>query len=208
MKYSKCAVVVFCVIVMVSCREKPASTRPSVATPQLNLPTGSPANASPNTVLPGSNPVVGGSGSAAVNPAHGQPGHRCDIAVGAPLPGASQTASPAIPTSTASSTPSIQPVSLPAAGTATPAAAATGLNPEHGKPGHRCDIAVGAPLSSAPATNSTNAKAPAAPAELKPTPLAPDTLLAKGLNPAHGQPGHRCDVAVGKPLSEAKNASN
>jgi hypothetical protein len=24
------------------------------------------------------------------------------------------------------------------------------LNPEHGKPGHRCDIAVGAPLNSKP----------------------------------------------------------
>jgi len=25
------------------------------------------------------------------------------------------------------------------------------LNPAHGQPGHRCDIAVGAPLNSAPA---------------------------------------------------------
>ena len=26
---------------------------------------------------------------------------------------------------------------------------------------------------------------------------------ANGLNPAHGQPGHRCDIAVGQPLSSA-----
>ena len=30
-----------------------------------------------------------------------------------------------------------------------------GLNPPHGKPGHRCDIAVGAPLNSAPAKAAT-----------------------------------------------------
>ena len=30
-------------------------------------------------------------------------------------------------------------------------AVAAGMNPAHGQPGHRCDIAVGAPLNSAPA---------------------------------------------------------
>lgn len=56
-----------------------------------------------------------------------------------------------------------------------------GLNPAHGQPGHRCDIAVGAPLTS-PSSNSSM--------------LNSDTML----NPAHGQPGHRCDIAVGAPL--------
>ena len=32
----------------------------------------------------------------------------------------------------------------------TTAASSIGMNLEHGKPGHRCDIAVGAPLNSAP----------------------------------------------------------
>lgn len=59
-----------------------------------------------------------------------------------------------------------------------PIQAAAGLNPPHGQPGHRCDIAVGAPLGSGNLLNNTTA----------------------GLNPAHGQPGHRCDIAVGAPL--------
>ncbi|HRF24698.1 MAG TPA: hypothetical protein PLR98_11060, partial [Chitinophagaceae bacterium] len=41
-----------------------------------------------------------------------------------------------------------QTANVPAVPTVTSAA---GLNPEHGKPGHRCDIAVGAPLDSKPA---------------------------------------------------------
>jgi hypothetical protein len=27
------------------------------------------------------------------------------------------------------------------------------------------------------------------------------------MNPAHGQPGHRCDIAVGAPLDQAKTAA-
>ena|SRR5690606_21845965 len=54
-----------------------------------------------------------------------------------------------------------------------------GLNPPHGQPGHRCDIAVGAPLGGNSILNS-------------------DPSVA--LNPPHGQAGHRCDIAVGAPL--------
>jgi len=50
-----------------------------------------------------------------------------------------------------------------------------GMNPPHGEPGHRCDIAVGAPLNSKPATVTT------APASIAPPPLltAPKTDSAK-----------------------------
>lgn len=65
-----------------------------------------------------------------------------------------------------------------------------GLNPEHGQPGHRCDIAVGAPLNGAAATPN------ATPIQANSTPVK----VADGLNPAHGQPGHRCDIKVGDPL--------
>jgi hypothetical protein len=51
-----------------------------------------------------------------LNPAHGEPGHRCDIPVGSPL-------------------------SVP-----TEAPAVARMNPPHGEPGHRCDIPVGSPL--------------------------------------------------------------
>jgi hypothetical protein len=72
----------------------------------------------------------------------------------------------------------------------TPAAAEGGLNPEHGQPGHRCDLPVGAPLNPAAASQNTPAQATKSTAG----PVLPKT------NPAHGLPGHRCDLAVGAPL--------
>lgn len=66
-----------------------------------------------------------------------------------------------------------------------------GLNPPHGAPGHRCDLVVGAPLNSKPATNTAQASMA----------QANNTALKNGLNPAHGLPGHRCDIAVGAPLN-------
>jgi hypothetical protein len=91
----------------------------------------------PNTVTaPATN------SSAALNPAHGQPGHRCDISVGAPL-----NSAPAPSNVTTGQT---QPVVMPTSPMPTPAPATSGSgakNPAHGQPGHRCDIAVGAPLN-------------------------------------------------------------
>src|SRR6187401_3166306 len=85
----------------------------------------------------------------ALNPQHGQPGHRCDIAVGAPLNAPAANIQPNVsatppPTSSATTNTNIdvQKV-LPQASTSS-----TALNPKHGEPGHRCDIAVGAPLNS------------------------------------------------------------
>lgn len=98
-----------------------------------------------------------------------------------------------------------------------------GMNPPHGQPGHRCDIAVGAPLNSKPAATNTqamkftppattgqvqNITAPSGtPALLQPNAEAPKAVPQKTMdgwqgkaNPAHGQEGHRCDVKVGDPL--------
>jgi len=76
--------------------------------------------------------------TAALNPAHGMPGHRCDISVGAPL-----NSAPAATTTNQTQTPPIMMQPAPA-----PATGGTGAkNPAHGQPGHRCDIAVGAPLN-------------------------------------------------------------
>ncbi|MEO6488434.1 MAG: hypothetical protein ABIO04_00720 [Ferruginibacter sp.] len=77
---------------------------------------------------------------------------------------------------------------------------AAGMNPPHGQPNHRCDIAVGAPLNS-PATK------PASPvvSTMATTPsvqkTTPKTVTPPGMNPPHGEPGHRCDIAVGAPLN-------
>ena len=96
------------------------------------------------------------------------------------------------------------------------------LNPPHGEPGHRCEIPVGAPLDGSgsaapkaqtqPANNSqgflgsgnSQPQAQAQP-QVQPTKqAAPAQQTAPGMqgkpNPAHGQPGHRCDVQVGQPL--------
>ncbi len=75
----------------------------------------------------------------ALNPAHGMPGHRCDLKVGAPL---NSAPAPAV-TTAPQQAPIINP---PATNTANGP-----KNPAHGMPGHRCDIAVGAPLNSRPA---------------------------------------------------------
>ena len=95
---------------------------------------------------------------------------------------------------------------LPAQNASVPAnVTGAGLNPAHGQPGHRCDIAVGAPLNSASAkTNSTiSTNTAATPATVQPTITANAPKTAPGMNPAHGQPGHRCDISVGAPLNSA-----
>ena len=102
-----------------------------------------------------------------------------------------------------------------------PAPVAAGMYPMHGEPGHRCDIAVGAPLNSPPGkipeptiinvepdepsgittaedenghSQSTQVPQVAAPPLSGPTP--------PGMNPPHGEPGHDCAVPVGAPLKK------
>lgn len=136
----------------------------------------------------------------AMNPAHGQVGHRCDIAVGAPL-----NSSPNKTVST--SAPSVM-NSAPNSKTTT-AVTNPGMNPPHGQAGHRCDIAVGAPLNSAPksakSTPATSVKNSVSNSQT-PAILNPNTtpvVTKPGMNPPHGQEGHRCDIAVGAPLNSA-----
>jgi hypothetical protein len=70
-------------------------------------------------------------GKVMLNPAHGQPGHDCAVAVGAPLnaPASQPTVTPAITTSAAA-----------------PTSSTVRLNPAHGEPGHDCAVEVGKPL--------------------------------------------------------------
>ncbi|MCR5861400.1 hypothetical protein LRS05_04205 [Flavobacterium sp. J372] len=113
---------------------------------------------------------------------------------------ANQAAAPDV--TTANGQQVIQEFNVPA-----PAPTAPGMNPPHGQPGHRCDIAVGAPLSSAPAKPKAT---PQASAQIQPAEFAPPAVkdaaatasveTPPGMNPPHGQPGHVCSVAVGAPL--------
>jgi len=169
----------------------------------------------PNTVLN----ETGG-----INPAHGKPGHRCDIAVGAPLNSAATQgqAATAQQGQTVQVNPNQQNVVTTTTTTATPVKVGKGMNPSHGQPGHRCDIPVGSPLSTpvaktTAATTTSTAQSgsvqqnftvtPPANNNAVPALLSTETgntkAVAEGMNPAHGQPGHRCDVAVGAPLPKS-----
>jgi hypothetical protein len=117
------------------------------------------------------------------NPPHGDAGHTCALAVGAPL---NQTAA-VQPQKTTNP----QPITVPV-----PSVVNTSdkkLNPKHGEPGHRCDIAIGAPLDSKPTQVVTTTQ----PAVTQ----VSGVKVGKGLNPPHGQPNHRCDLAIGAPLN-------
>jgi hypothetical protein len=102
-----------------------------------------PNGASAQTAVP---PVISTSNSSVkLNPAHGLPGHRCDISVGAPL-----DSKPAQPAATPTQTTTQATPQVITAPVTMPQPTGKGLNPAHGQPGHRCDIAVGAPLDSKP----------------------------------------------------------
>jgi hypothetical protein len=183
----------------------PIDTTPALPPlqPNLNNQAGfAPPSNAENASLPAANKT-----GVALNPPHGQPGHRCDIAEGAPLNGsASKPNSPEINVKPAASTPAVSSPAvtpsptLPAGNSAGPK-----LNPAHGQPGHDCKIAVGAPLD-----GSAAAKPIIENSEIKPTiptpgatpsPILPASNTAGvKLNPAHGQPGHDCKIAVGQPL--------
>lgn len=169
----------------------------------------------PNTVL---------SENGGINPAHGKPGHRCDVAVGAPLNSAATQgqATTAQPGQTVQVNPNQKNMVTTTTTTATPVKVAKGMNPSHGQPGHRCDIPVGSPLNLpvAKTTTTTTAATPQSGSTEKtftvtppannnavPALLSTETgntkAVAEGMNPAHGQPGHRCDISVGAPLPKS-----
>lgn len=96
-----------------------------------------------------------------------------------------------------------------------PLATAPGMNPPHGQPGHRCDIPVGQPLNGTPAaatpvTQNVNVSGGNT-IQIDPNAVSPGKITldnngkqvktAPGMNPPHGQPGHRCDIPVGQPLN-------
>lgn len=161
--------------------------------------------------------------NAGLNPAHGQPGHRCDIAVGAPLNSApTNTTTSAKPVNKSQVITTSAPT-VTSTTASTPVKVAAGMNPPHGQPGHRCEIPVGTPLNSAPAaatTTTSSTTTPVVNSNVTPGSINPSIInssptittptiaskpvkVAPGMNPSHGQPGHRCDIAVGAPLNSA-----
>jgi hypothetical protein len=89
----------------------------------------------------------------------------------------------------------------------TAVATAKGMNPPHGQPGHKCEIPVGAPLNSVPKSNVVTSTQVTPSSNVVVTQKANSTVTPKGMNPPHGQPGHKCDIPVGAPLNSAKAAT-
>lgn len=148
------------------------------------------------------NDVSNSTVASAVNPEHGQPNHRCDIPVGAALNGVSKSNLP-VQQNNVQSTPVTNSIQNPTVKTVTP----TGMNPPHGEKGHRCDISVGAPLSSVPVKSEVSKPVSEqvkieqnVPALLSTS--TPEVITPKGMNPPHGEEGHLCEIAVGAPLTK------
>lgn len=160
MKYSNVAIVILLIASIMACSksskvpaQEGSTNNPSTTqTPPTTQLSQGANNSTTNSNTTSSLKEAETTTLAAVNPPHGQPNHRCDIAVGAPL---NSPAGTGLQQKNAVQPTSLQPnVSvLPAPNTtASTAATAPGMNPPHGQPGHRCDIKVGAPLPAAPAT--------------------------------------------------------
>ncbi|GAB3541292.1 hypothetical protein GCM10027443_40430 [Pontibacter brevis] len=109
------------VLGFVACSE--AEQKETITTAPLNLPTSAPVTDTSTQ-----------DATAGLNPAHGQPNHRCDIPVGTPLSAPAQPNLSVQPT-VAPPTPKIK------------GAVAGGINPPHGELGHDCSVPVGAALN-------------------------------------------------------------
>ena len=123
---------------------------------------------------------------------------------------------------TANTNAAVQPTNTsatPSMASNTPVTSGSGLNPEHGKPGHRCDIPVGQPLNSTPQASAQPSPVNNVPNAVQINPNSPQVQnfqvpsknaapvkTAPGMNPPHGEPGHRCDIAVGQPLNSKPTA--
>lgn len=170
-KYLFLALVSFSLL-FVSCKKEEEAAATETQTDATEATTAAPkVTATPTQTKPtGEKP--------ALNPAHGEPFHRCDIAVGAPLDGpATQQGDSPIKQSTGPKSffKTVQSESATAAAT----------------------------QPAQPTPQATTTITPSA--QAKPTPQATTTANTPKPknNPAHGQPHHRCDIAVGAPLPDA-----
>lgn len=167
-KYLFLALISFSLIV-VSCKKEEEAATTETQTNATEATATAPEGATPAQTTPtGEKP--------ALNPAHGQPFHRCDIAVGAPLDGpATQQGDSPVKQSTGPKSffKTVQSESATTTGTQ-------------------------------PAPQATTTVAPSGTQAKPATPAATTANTPKPKNnPAHGQPHHRCDIAVGAPLPDA-----
>jgi len=162
--------------------EAPASTEQKTETTTTETPAANDVSNVTTTPAPAATQTATPTGQAPkLNPPHGQPFHRCEIAVGAPLDG---------------SAPAQGTTSAPVQQNAPKSFFKTVQSEQQANPTQ--------PVATAPAP--TKQVTPAQ--QVKPTATpASTTANATGPkpknNPAHGQPHHRCDIKVGDPLPDA-----
>lgn len=127
-------------LLLASCSNSERPPAPLV--PGGNLPAPAKVESTPQatqtiTTLDGTAPA---NTVAQLNPPHGEPGHRCDIPVGAPLDGSAAPPADNMPLSV--DIPQANPVAAPPP----PSNNSGRINPPHGEPGHDCAVPVGSPL--------------------------------------------------------------
>ncbi len=71
------------------------------------------------------------------------------------------------------------------------------LNPEHGLPGHRCDLPVGAPLDGSVSPQNSQPQMQTSPSQANPFTSGGASSGQGRINPEHGMPGHLCEYPVG-----------
>lgn len=129
-------------ITFAACTSQQEDTADTTA-PVATAPPATPATTTTSAPVEAQAPVAGTGAVADPNPPHGEPGHRCEIPVGASLSGTPPSSGPV------DQMPAKQPITLPQT-SAQPAAGASstppGMNPPHGQPGHDCAVPVGSPL--------------------------------------------------------------
>jgi hypothetical protein len=175
-KSSFVIITAFTLLLFISCSPARQDSGQTQEVPELPSNQEQPAPVNTESVQPTENETVEipeseqNNAEVMLNPPHGEPFHRCDIPVGAPLdsPPANitrQTTSNPVQTATPQN-------SNPAPNTANNPTAPTLENAMR--------MNSGQTRSTVQTNNNTGEK--------------------PRLNPAHGQPWHRCDIAVGSPL--------
>lgn len=174
------AVLAFSALLLIACKkeETTAAEEAVTQTEEKVVEETAPETATTNTA----EPATFGNKNVALNPPHGQPGHKCEIPVGAPLDGSGgTTANPVTPQPQAQG------------GSELPSNSFFAQKPATNQPAQTITPPVQQAQQSQPQSQT-----------ITPKPSATAQTTAPGFsgkpNPAHGQPGHRCDVAVGATL--------
>ena len=141
---------IFAVLMVTACNQKEESkevTQEPAAPSAIEAATASGAAPAPETYTTFPASPVPATG-VKLNPPHGEPGHLCEIAVGAPLP-----AEGVLPAPVEVAPPRPMPINPGATSiinqplnTVVNTGPKPKFNPPHGQPWHTCDLEVGAPL--------------------------------------------------------------